>query len=484
MNPLHAPKKLTRLARGPIGTAGVFFGRAGLELALAKSSGGHVIETSQGNVAVESSPDAAEMQSRWQVAAASFRPRVDPREHRVVTAVGCEDVVCRALTLPSTDRDELEQMLALQIDHLTPLPLEDVVYSFETIEVVNGQSVVLVAIARKEAVNARVEALETAGLPPQIVTVDVLAMFRGLMWRNLLPQGDQLHTLMVFGAGGVHIVVHSRGLPVAVRSLVFGDELLKSAGGRGALREEWQRTLVAVESEQTRREIGTVTFAAWGEGLRSTAQELAAEWDVPAESVTNGAAPSPAFSLCLEAEAGKQPLNLLPEEWRERRRSAQMRLRMVRGAIAVGVVYVIALSIVVGLLKMREAQTRRVAGEIQRLTAEFGEARGLHGTLVAMQKQLDMKHSALEVLREVTALMPENVKLNYFVFKKDQTVSIKGQAPSSQVIYEFVGRVERSDLFTEVKPGPVSTDRSGLTRFDILCTLKTAAGGPTGGPWR
>ena len=76
------------------------------------------------------------------------------------------------------------------------------------------------------------------------------------------------------------------------------------------------------QTEQAKSVVGTVTFVTWGEALRSTAQELASEWDAPAESITNGAAPTPAFSLCLEGETGKDHLNLLPEEWRERRHAA------------------------------------------------------------------------------------------------------------------------------------------------------------------
>lgn len=483
MKNLFNPKKLTRIARGPVGSAGVFFGRAGLELAVARTMGGQITVVSQSNAPVEPSADATESKARAQVAAATLRQRVDPNEHRVVTAIGCEDVVCRTITLPGTDHAELEQMLALQIDNLTPLPLDEVVYSFEPLDIVNGQTVLLVAIARKDAVNARVEALETAGLPPQIVTVDALAIFRALMKRHLLPQGDALNTLIVFGNTGVNLVVHSRGIPVAVRSVMFTEELLKTAGGRGALRVEWQRTLVAVQAEQTKSPVGNVTFVTWGESMRSTAQELASEWDAPAESITNGAAPTPAFSLCLEGETGRDHLNLLPDEWRDRRRAAQLRQRLVRGGIVVAAVYALMLAIFVGFLAARRAQTNRTSGEIQRYSGRYSGARQLHDSLVAMQKHLDTKYSVLEVLREVVSVMPVNVKLNYYVFKKDNTVTIRGQGPSGTDT-DFVSGLEKSALFSKVTTGQSRKDPgTNLTRFEIVCTLKSATGGPVTGSW-
>lgn len=480
MNPVFDPRKLSRIGRGPVGTAGVYFGRTGLELAVARSAAGQLNVVAQSHAPIEPTGDATEAKSRAQIAAATLRERVNPLEYRLVTAIGCEEVVCRTIRLPATDRGELEQMLELQIDNLTPLPLEEIVYSFEPLEVVDGQSLLLVAIARKDAVNARVEALETAGLPPQIVSVDALAIFRALMKRNLLPQDDRYNTLIIFGATGVNMVVHARGVPVGVRSLMITEESLRSAGGRNALREEWQRTLMSAQAEHPGPSVGGVTFVTWGETTRPLAQELAGEWDVPAESITNGAAPTPALSLCLEGESNRTPLNLLPDEWRERRHTARLRLQLVRAGIALAAVYVLALAVFVWRLEASRSRTNAIAREIKNRDGEYVKARQLRGELLAMQQQLEQKYSVLEVLREVAAGMPETMKLNYFVYKKDGQVTIRGQAPSSQAIFDFIGRVKKSDLFSEVKPISVPTGAGGLTRFEIVCTLKTAAGDAAG----
>ncbi len=480
MNPVFDPRKLSRIGRGPVGTAGVYFGRTGLELAVARSAAGQLNVVAQSHAPIEPTGDATEAKSRAQIAAATLRERVNPLEYRLVTAIGCEEVVCRTIRLPATDRGELEQMLELQIDNLTPLPLEEIVYSFEPLEVVDGQSLLLVAIARKDAVNARVEALETAGLPPQIVSVDALAIFRALMKRNLLPQDDRYNTLIIFGATGVNMVVHARGVQVGVRSLMITEESLRSAGGRNALREEWQRTLMSAQAEHPGPSVGGVTFVTWGETTRPLAQELAGEWDVPAESITNGAAPTPALSLCLEGESNRTPLNLLPDEWRERRHTARLRLQLVRAGIALAAVYVLALAVFVWRLEASRSRTNAIAREIKNRDGEYVKARQLRGELLAMQQQLEQKYSVLEVLREVAAGMPETMKLNYFVYKKDGQVTIRGQAPSSQAIFDFIGRVKKSDLFSEVKPISVPTGAGGLTRFEIVCTLKTAAGDAAG----
>jgi hypothetical protein len=92
-----------------------------------------------------------------------------------------------------------------------------------------------------------------------------------------------------------------------------------------------------------------------------------------------------------------------------------------------------------------------------------------------MRNQLDTKFSALEVLREITVRMPKEMQLSSFTFKKDITVSLKGQAPSAAIALDFQSKLQQSELFSKVSAGRMDTV-AGLTKFDLTCTLKTAAG--------
>jgi type II secretory pathway component PulL len=463
-------RKLTHLGQTR-GWAAVAFGNASLDLTTARTEGAEV------NVLQESSASAivpegvVDARPQWQAAAQSLRQQFDPREHRIVTSVSCEDVLCQVLRLPATESSELKQMLDLQIDNITPLPLEEVVYSFEALDIVEGQTRVLVAIARKATVNQRVEALETAGLRPEIVSVDALAMFRALSKRNLLPGDNKLNVLVILDVGSANVIVYTQGLPMAVRSIVLG------ADAELVLREELQRTLVASEAGQPQRARGGVAFLAQGEEMKALAESVANGLSAPATFLTNGAVPSAGLSLCLQcAEEKGAPLNLLPDEWRQKRQIAALRQRLIRGAIAVGVVYAIGLAVFLSLLAVKRAHLHRVDNEVKRQQPEFLKARGLQSELLAMGRQLDTKSSALEVLRDVSMRLPDNVKLNYFQYKKDQTVTIKAEAPSAAVALDFQSRLEKSDLFSKVTSGTSRTEAGGLTKFDLACTLKTAAG--------
>lgn len=391
----------------------------------------------------------------------ALRQEIDLRDHQIITAVACEDVLCQTLRLPTTDAGELKQMLDLQIDNLSPLPLEEIVYGFEPLETLANETRILLAIARKTSINERVSVLEDIGWAAQVVTVDALAVFRQLT----LPADAKLHTLVLLSPTAANIIVHTSGKIVAVRSLLAD----------GDLRDELQRTLVAAEVEYPGCEIGRTTFTTWSEAARPRLAELTQTWP-DAEILQNGSSPQPAASVCQSA--GTMRLNLLPDEWREQRRKAKTRQLLIRSGIALAAVYVLALVGFLAFMGIRQAQLSSVQGEIRKLDPDFKRARELSRTLVAMQKQLDTRYSALEVLREVSQLLPENVKLNGFSFKKDENVVLRAQAQSAAFATDYISRLEHSEMFSKVTPGNMRSEPgTGLTKFDVTCTLKSASYG-------
>ncbi|MGD0016246.1 MAG: pilus assembly protein PilM [Verrucomicrobiia bacterium] len=488
MRPFRAARRLTRL-HVPRVWAGFFFGDGTLELAVTDSTGAEISAQQRASATVPRAPGsdgkAIAPALRWQTAAEELRKQFAPSEHRIVTAIGCEDALCEMLQLPTTDPSELQQMLDLQIDNLSPLPTEEIVYGFEPLDVADGQSRVLVAIARKAAVNERVSALETAGLPTEIVTVDALAMFRALCQRQSVPIDDKLNAIVLLGTAAAHLVVYQQTQPVTVRSLLLGAEMLGTTEGRTAVREELQRTLIAAETTMPHCRRGLVTFVALHENADAAATALAGDCGLPSQCLRNGVVPSPALSLCLDGAvtADRPRLNLLPNEWLQRRRHARLRQHAIRGAIALAALYLAALAIFLTVLALRKTELRNLRNQVGSKQNQYADARQLHSELVAMQKQLDTKYSALAVLREASVLKPDGLTFNSFTFRKDQTLTLRGQAQSANTVNDFIGQMEKCALFYSVKTVSERTESgSGLTRFEILCNLQPAASGITSVP--
>ncbi|MEI8314344.1 MAG: pilus assembly protein PilM [Verrucomicrobiota bacterium] len=448
------------------GWAAVVFDEAGVAIATARLAGNElsiVSETAEPHVPV----DGQAMTARYQATAQVLRQRVDLREYQIVTAIGGDDVLCQTLRLPTTDAGELKQMLELQIDSLTPLPVEEIVYSFEALATTATETRILLAVASKAAVNERVAALEAVGWRPEVVSVDTLAVFRELLRQGTVPADDRLNTLVLLSPTVANFIVFSSGHIITVRSVMLGD--------KDFIREELTRTRLAAEVEYPGLAHGTTLFATWSEPLRAMLTELAEGLGMLVDSVVS----PPVLSVCLDtARDGSARLNLLPEEWRERRRKLRVRQVAVRSLIGLGTAYLLALVIFLTLLGVKKVQIRRVDDELRRLQSQYAGAQELRKTLLTMQKQLDTQHSALEVLREVSQLLPDSVKLSGLSFKQDNRVTLRGKAQAAGFASEFIGRLDKSAMFTKVTPGEQRIEPgTGLTKFDVECSLPTVGAG-------
>ena len=446
------------------GWAAVVFDEAGLAVTTVRPAGNEVsvvLETTE--------PHAAPMEgqtvtARYQATAETLRRRVELNEYQIVTAVSGDDVFCQTLRLPTTDSGELKQMLDLQIDSLTPLPVEEVVYSFEPLETTATETRILLAVARKAVINERVAALEAAGWPPVGVHVDVLATFSELLRQGTLPADERLNTLVLITAAAANFIVFSAGKIVTIRSVMLGDQAF--------VRAELTRTLVAAEVEHPGTVICQTIFATGRESL----QPLVAELAMGGKILPASALAQPVRDVALDsARAGTGRLNLLPDEWIEQRRKKRVRHLVIRSLIGLGAVYVVALVAFLTLVGIKRAQISGVQRELVKRQGAFTTAQELRKTLSAMQQRLDRERSALEALREVSQLMPDNVKLNAFTFKRDANVLLRGQAQSAGFANDFISRLEKSEMFTKVTPGGQRIEAgSGLTKFDVDCSLKTA----------
>jgi hypothetical protein len=461
---------------GPLGQArgwaGISFGQQTLALATVRTApAGKGSEEPEVTVDASPATEGEAAVARWARGAGVLKEKFDAREYRLATAMPCEDVLCHTLRLPATEAAELRQMLELQLDNLTPLPTEEIVYGFEPLETLNNETRVLVAVAPKAVVNERVAPLEQAKLPVEVVVVDALALFWALLKKDVLSRDEKLHALVQLTPTVAHIIAFRLGQPMAVRSVLLTDTQTDDA--KAVLRDELQRTLVAVATECPEAPLGRLTFVGADAGTR----DVAAVWNGQADFLEVESVPSPALSVCLEAAAEEKAamrLNLLPPEWPEKRRKTRMRRLLIRSAIAGVALYLLGLGAFFAFMGLKQVRLNRLEADVRSRKAAFDKANETHGELVAIEKQLDRTYSALEVLREVSMLMPENLKLDTFNFKKDQSVSLRGQTASAPMATDFISRLENCPLFSKVQTVSMRTV-GGLTKFEALCTLKSAA---------
>lgn len=124
--------------------------------------------------AVEARADLAALdETRRSSAVRALLERAGESRGRARLALGHEEALVRKVTMPAATEENLRQVLAFEMDRLTPFRADEVYFDCRVIsrDATTGQIVVQLAMARRELVDARVQALRALGVNVQGVAV-------------------------------------------------------------------------------------------------------------------------------------------------------------------------------------------------------------------------------------------------------------------------------------------------------------------------
>lgn len=153
--------------------------------------------------------------------------------HRVAVGVSNQQVVVRQVDLPYLPDSELRQSLPFQVDEAIPIPVDQAILDFHTLDVFTdgaGKRVsrILLVAAQRDMVQRLVDCVTRAKLEPILVDLDAFAMLRSLApdaARGLLdePEGE---LLVDIGSVVTNVLVHAAGEPRFVRVLLMGGDAI------------------------------------------------------------------------------------------------------------------------------------------------------------------------------------------------------------------------------------------------------------------
>jgi Tfp pilus assembly PilM family ATPase len=192
---------------------------AGLELPLERNPSGELTKACRERVTVS---------LRGFLKKEVWQPRI-----RAYCAIGARGVSFRRLTLPATTKENLKQLLALQIESEFPLPPDALAWGYRPIgssDLPVGQSStssgakqeLLVVAVKKEVIEEYAEILSECGVTP-VFTVAALTR------RHAWPNSPQTCALLDVGRNSAELITFEDGVPLAVRVLPWGGESMTQA---------------------------------------------------------------------------------------------------------------------------------------------------------------------------------------------------------------------------------------------------------------
>ena len=171
---------------------------------------------------------------------------------------------------------------------------------------------------------------------------------------------------------------------------------------------------------------------------------------------------NPAFSV-KKARGKSQGLeaviDLFPVQWRMAAASARIKRQLIAAMAVVVGAWFIGMIILLGGYHPAQRHLGKLEASMKLLQKPADEIRLLQRQVKSFEQYLDRKCSALECLREVSHLLPDNVELKSFQFKKAHNVIFRGEALSVDPIYDFKQALDKSALFKGIDMGSIQPSK-------------------------
>jgi len=390
----------------------------------------------------------------------------------VTLALPASQVVIRILQLPVSDPQELAGAVALQVDKLSPFPVEQIVYSHEVLAQTEAQTTVLIALAQRSSVGNWGNVFRQAGA--EIARVDCGAL--GL-WRMLESGGDldtgRRESFLFLDQGEGILLTHDAGQLLSVSGLGpvgdYGD-----AEACEDLAEEVVRILMETDAEHGTGHKPRLMVAAAGPDMETLRTVLASICGIPVVFYPGETLPDAiqgVLQRSLMLPSGPRPLNLVPPEWRQDAATLQWRKKMIVAGSALLGLWFLLLAGGWGYLVWQRARLESLREAEAEWRRPANAVRGLRLQANLIDRYRDRSKSALESLREISLLQPQGVDLLSFTYRKGEGIELIGEADSGALVLQFNQRLNESMLFGDVRTGPRSQTRQGRHRFSFEISL-------------
>ncbi|HJQ74366.1 MAG TPA: PilN domain-containing protein [Gaiellaceae bacterium] len=393
--------------------------------------------------------------------------RIDTR--RAYLCLPRTEAACNRILLPAAARENLAQVLEYEIEHLVPLPKDQVYFDYSMRPLGEDRLEVLLTCIPREVVRVHLEALEDAFVRPRGIVLtstaiaDYLAFCRG---ESDVPLG-----LVIGGEETVELALLNKGRLVASQLLPASRAAAPAELSRSLARQLADGFVSAEDVQLYRWELGN----GGGPGLPAIGEGdlggiAAGRLEAPAEFFERPERGLlPAVGAALDAvREGTVPVNLLPAEGR-RRSDEGLSLATV---VMVAVLGVLLLVWGVSALVKDELLRRQVRDEIAAVEPQVRQVKHLQDEIADMRRQLDViggpERHVTQLLKELSEVVPGDAHLTSLNLRGGR-LTLDGFARSAS---DLISPMEKSKFFKNVNFTSPITKTGDKERFALVAEVE------------
>jgi hypothetical protein len=356
-----------------------------------------------------------------------------------------ESVFLRVIHLPPRNPAEMQAMVELQLEKLSPIPVGQVVWSYLTLPqpagVPNDLQTLIVVLVERKVVEEYLGRLEGQGYLAdrlELRALDELAVASVTgngAWVYPGLCGPHNTALVAWWYDGKLQNLNTLTLPAN------GDRAL-------ALKEQLSQMAWAGELEGWLTSLPQWTLVADNDAVAEWESPLRRGLDAPVQLV-NPLKPVELAALTAKRAAQADPkINLIPSEFTTRYRNQYVDRLWIRGLLAVGALYLIGVAIYFGAVGVQEFRVGRVEARVAGLGTDYTNSIQLRERYDVLKTRQELKFAALDCWKATAELLPESTQLDGFSFSDGRRLALNGSAPADSVqdVIQFYGAMRKAQL--------------------------------------
>lgn len=370
------------------------------------------------------------------------------------SALPAAEVMLMVLNLPATLPREIEGMVQLQAEEISPFPAERTCVAWELLEQQDQFSRVLMGLCARKPLDQLHDLYHSAGLVPDRVDIDVLG------WLALIKDAGELTDsadclLLIIQDGHSDVVAWQKGQPCLIRSLVKASEL-----NADTLHEELMMVMLSLSAAFD--PAATQTLHIWHDGEAPGWLSEPGDWTFELHPLSQ----LPPLSAGL-ARRAMEPhrLDLSPPAWRMEKIRLKNRKKYLQIGIASAAVWVAVMLGFLGWSTIRQSGLRSLEKQNQATANEVSQIEALSQRVRSLTQFTDRSSSALETLLILASAAPGSGRLTIDDYRYDKTEGIVFSGSSgaeTQPFYQFLEDLSAGELL-RVKSYDLKESRNTYT---------------------
>lgn len=358
-----------------------------------------------------------------------------------ILALKTGEALPNILRTPPAEPEEMRSIVELKMTRIAPFAGEEISGGHEILRRDEQQCTVLAAAAPVKILDPLIQCVDAAGLRIERIDLTILGLWRRLKADNELSETGRTLVLARLDEGW-DLLICDDGFPALLRHL-------PDIRSRQDLLRELSITLPRLEMETAASDVvRAVIVAPKGEDTGELEAAIEEAVGISPSLSNDDDPPLMALRGMLQRTSDEAALDLTPEAWRRRETGKRSRRRFLAGMSA-GVLLWVLLNAVLFLgPSLVTARVEAVRRQAESLAPEYNRVAELRNRIRMIQRHTDRSNSLLECLREITVMLPEGITLTQFTYRRDEDVTVSGEAYAPSLVYAFKEQIDESPIFS------------------------------------